>query len=151
VRLASWSGHPTDLENLDCFFQAGTELMSIADAKTWIAEAAVDSAAAARISIGAPAKIIWNAAPDQVWIGQVTQLSDERFDPSIDSVRRDHPGSTRSQQTPQTKFLVRVELSVPESPAAWPVGSSGRLSIEMPRRSVWQIVAEKLAGVFRFR
>lgn len=151
VRLASWSGHPTDPENLNCFFAAGTELASIADTQSWVAEAPVDSATAARVSIGAPAQMIWDAAPKCLLKGKVVNVSDERFDPAIDSIRRDHPDGTQKQLSPETRFLVQVEIDVPDNSPAWPVGSVGRLSIEMPRLSFWSRVAESLASVFRFR
>lgn len=151
VRLASWSGHPTDPENVNCFFEAGTELVSIADTQAWVAEAPVDSATAARVRIGAPAQMIWDADPKRVLKGQVVALSDERFDPVIDSVRRDHPSGTQQELSPETRFLVQVQVDAPGGTSVWPVGSVGRLSIEMPRRSLWKRCSENMASIFRFR
>lgn len=151
IRMASWSGHPTDLENVDCFFEAGTELLSIADPDDWVVEAPVDAALAAKISMGADAEVIWDGSPDEVWPGKVIEISDERFDPKLDSVRRDHPSGSQNQWTPKTRFLVRVSLDAPTAPAGWLVGSTGRVKIATPSRSLSRRTIDSIASLLRFR
>ncbi|MCM2369422.1 HlyD family efflux transporter periplasmic adaptor subunit [Aporhodopirellula aestuarii] len=160
VRLASWSGKPTDPENLRCVFTPGTELLSIADPNDWVAEVAVDAAEADRIDVGSPAVVIWDAAPTERFTGKVVEISEETFEPQVDSVRRDHPDAARTRWTPETRYLVSIAIENAshsensESGRAaptWLVGGSGRVKIPVAPQSLWQRVAECFAGVFRFR
>ncbi len=169
VRLASWSGHPTDPQNLGCVLESGTELLAVADTSRWVAEVAVDSKSASRVELGSVAKVIWDARPKVVWSGTVTEVSDERFDPRLDAQRRDHPEGSQGRWTPQTRHLVRVAIdgqadgSETESDVAgateqlakrqpdWRVGSTAQVKLVTPARSFWQRVAEGVAGLTRFR
>ncbi|WP_044254226.1 site-2 protease family protein [Rhodopirellula sp. SWK7] len=158
VRLASWSGKPTDPENLRCYFESGTELLSIASPDSWVAEIAVTAAEANRIDVGAPAVVIWDASPSDRFRGTVCEVSEEAFDPQLDSIRRDHPDASRARWTPQTRYLVTVTIDGPTTeetdsrrmPTCL-VGGGGRVKISTPPQSVWRRVVEGLAGVFRFR
>ncbi|TWT98936.1 site-2 protease family protein [Neorhodopirellula pilleata] len=163
IRMTSWMGHPTDPENVDCFFETGTELLSVAAPHDWAAEAPVDAATAARITVGAEAEIIWDAEPQRVVFGRVAALSDERFAPTLDSIRRDHPASMKKTWTPETRFMVKVDVdwNPVKSPTSsessdsagglWRVGSSGRLKISLPPRSLAKRLADAIASVVRFR
>jgi putative peptide zinc metalloprotease protein len=148
---------------MSCFFVAGTELLSIADTQHWVAEIAVESAEAERLAVGLPAEVIWDAAPQTRLTGKVQSIAEETFEPTIDSIRRDHPEAVRNRWTPQTRYLVSIAIdSPPENitkkkqsadrrAITWLVGGDGRVKIETASQSVWSRVAEMFAGVFRFR
>lgn len=160
VRLASWTGLPTDSENLRCFFEPGTELLSLVTDDGWVAEVMLDSVDVSRIEVGMAATVIWDSTPTKRIQGRVERISEERFDPSVDAHRRDHPGSARGQFTPETRYLVLITLDETRDepaqgePSSTPirlVGASGRVKIATQPQSIWSRVAESLAGVFRFR
>jgi putative peptide zinc metalloprotease protein len=171
VRLASWSGYPTAMENSDCLLEAGTELLSIVSGEivsrdaasetseptptspiSWQAEAVVRSIERQRIQVGDQVWMIRDASPTEFFPGRVVRISEETFDPRVDSPRRDHQRADRVSRTPETSYVVRIAMKDRDTaPPACVTGATGRAKFAVSPASIWQRIHELFSRSFRFR
>ncbi|MFG0264565.1 MAG: biotin/lipoyl-binding protein [Rhodopirellula sp. JB055] len=171
VRLASWSGYPTSRENNGCLLEAGTELLSIVsednastdhsvqatESKTvpsisWRAEAVIRSIQRQRIQVGDQAWMIRDSTPTQIFRGRVVRISEETFDPRMDSPRRDHRRADKVSRVPETSYVVRIAMQDRDTaPPNCVTGATGRVKFAVSPASFWQRIHELFSSSFRFR
>ncbi len=111
LSLASWSGDPTERQNLGCYVEAGTELFSIVDKDRWNAELLLTAAQAQRIHVGNTAKLVLESKPTVPIHGTIVSISAKRWNQNENRDRRDDEQTARQTAPVEASYVVTVKLS----------------------------------------
>ena len=109
-RLVTWSGYPTDAQNINCYLTSGRELVSISQGDDWDAELILDQSDVDRIDVGAFVKLALGSSPTQCLRGKVTNISQTAWVDEVNHERRDDFDAARQLRPAATAYAVRVAI-----------------------------------------
>lgn len=149
--LATWGERPLDQQNLGAYLDTGTHLGSVGAAGRWQAVLYVGQDQIELLRPGLKATLRADHLPGQKFAGSVDQLARinaEGIPPQLADRLAidldDRPGQ-RQQRRPR---VYQVEVSIDAEQATLLVDGSGRATIWLPRRTLWQLLSRWVADTF---
>ncbi len=148
LTLASWTGRPTDSENINCYLESGVEIASVMSPGQWDVEVTLSAADVERIEHANRATVILQSLPSRSITGRVVRISRMQWTPEQNIDRRDDVRATREAPSAQAKYVVRIELETNDLPLV--TGAATRVRIQADSLSVINRLWRMLTSLVRF-